>query len=466
MVDIFQHIVNQASITFSDEPRNYDNDYLAEFTGSRGGTTMPPSPGVISYLMEYWSDPEGWHYGMDVNWAPFVSKLVNLIQPYQVTHRSRKAAVSASAARANEYYLRKTKLAEQRDTIAQYAMKPRESYAAWQIMWQETMRAMKNDPVWRRKYIDDHRTSSVGAGHKWLEATRMTDEQFTEIYELFRGNAELMLTNEGKWTNIRYYTGIRARSEEISSYSDHYEGQFERSRIITFFPAHSVWTLFIPDKKTWYHNVFARFTKLINPSCEFILPYELRGKVYLQAAQEFNEGKTFAAYDGSAWDSIAGMLMGDSFHPIMAFLAGHPMVGSGISFTSMLDTMANIVHNRNSSGKILALGDDMNFFGGKPSFSVPYIQLQPEDTKYKYILGVSYKEDPNVPRLCGLKVTSDRSKLNRSILWTPDPQMYPGENRRDLKTRAAWAGMSLADLVAEHYYNHSPTSQISLHRVN
>jgi len=437
--EVYGYLMSRLGLTFYDKPVDYTEEYTYKWISSRGGSIMPPSPGAKSYVLHWVQDEEGFKYAMDIDWHPSIDELRRRIPKWQQFHRSRKCAISASAARINELERRRQRLREYMPSVNKHKVSDSESSRMYQAFLSILEKHLVDDPQWRRQFLDDHRHSSLGEGYKYTELFTMSNDQFADVLSQLRENIQLLRNHEGQWTNIMYNAGIRARSDELDNLDSHQEGTVEFSRIITFHIAFQLWTLFIKDKKAWYTETFDEWGDILNVTPEFILPYNLGGKVYLKAAELFNNGLEFKAYDGKSWDSVAGELLGPAFRPVLTYLVGHPMVATGSSFTSLLDTGANQVHNRNAHCTLLALGDDMNAFSGEPT-RAPYVEFQPGDTQAKYILGASFDE-PQRPKLCGIKATSDRSKLMKPILWFPDVQSALVTKKRDTAVRAAWFNM-------------------------
>lgn len=224
-----------------------------------------------------------------------------------------------------------------------------------------------------------------------------------------------------------------------------------------FHPMMSLWTVFIPQKAAWYAETLKKVEQVIHLEPEVHYPYVMGGQIYILAKEYFDQGLRFQANDGKAWDSSVGLLVGKYCRPFLINFQGYPMMPTGETFTSLLDTVASLIAIRRQKGKWIVLGDDMNSWGGTDP-KVPYIERQPADTKYKWILGVRFDIDPDRPRISGIKMSMDRST---TMIPTPMIPYSPHEQivarKRDPRTRVAWAGLfhgwfggkSLIDALAE-----------------
>jgi len=325
------------------------------------------------------------------------------------------------------------------------------------IVLDTTKKYLHYDPLWRAEYIKDHINSSLGGGFRWRNALALSDHQWQEVLDLLKHNLEQLYRYVGYYSHIPWYTGIRSRSDELTSVSDTYGdptttdllGQLApewyttmtRSRIILFHPSMSLWTLFISQKAAWYTEVLTKAMEYLGAVGDYYFPYVLGGQIYIKAQQMFNSKQPFQANDGKSWESSQGILLGDYFRPFMVQFSGIPMLPSGETFTSMFGTLASIIATRKLGGTWLVLGDDMNHWG-KSELHVPYIEYQPDDSKYKWILGVSFSADVDRPRITGIKMSMDRAGAMRPIHTIPGiiEQSIQGRTR-DPRTRVAWAGL-------------------------
>jgi hypothetical protein len=212
-----------------------------------------------------------------------------------------------------------------------------------------------------------------------------------------------------------------------------------------FHPFLSLWNIFLPDKKSWYSAILKDVEDMFQVRSKNFYPYMEGGGIYSKASELFEEGYTMHAFDGKAWETSVGILLGKAFHPLMVYLRGIYGLPSGIAVTSLLGTIANVIVNKNVDALAIMLGDDMNFFSkGKLSGvpRVPWIEEQPIDTKTRTILGASFWK-PEAPRLTGFKVMSDRADKMIPIRLLREWDTRSSEPKRDPRERAAWFGMYL-----------------------
>lgn len=234
--------------------------------------------------------------------------------------------------------------------------------------------------------------------------------------------------------------------------------------MVRFDPSRSQITVHIQQKASWYRKVLREFIDIIGAQPEFIFPYEVGGETYRIAADLFAGGYEFEGVDGFAWDTSVGIILGPAFWAWMSYFhnpkmsRGYFMLDSGITPTSMFGTLANIAYNRNSKGTILALGDDMNHWKTEPGPSIasPIAEVAVGDTLYWFVLGLSFKDDPYMPRLCGLKTSMDRAGKMQPVAtmlttdlqfeeYLEDPAAGLADKtghgyKRSREMRATWAG--------------------------
>jgi hypothetical protein len=363
----------------------------------------------------------------------------------------------------------------------------------------KTLEYMKFNRQHITSYIKDHETSSMGAGHPWSDAYKLDNEFWIYHYNTCRGNIELARDYPERYLANEVFDGIRARSQSYDKqlpvtltgldpetagrgwwHADKtievwpstnwknilVSGRKTRDRMVRYGPSRSQYTVHLIQKAAWYKDILRETIDIVDAAPEFIFPYEIGGKIYVMAAEFIKDGYPFIAIDGSAWDTLVGEVLGPDFTPWLSFFRrqgerGFYFLDSGITFTSLFGTMANIIVNKDSTGTIIALGDDMNWFGtdGKAcNVAKPYAEVEQGDTAAQYVLGVAYNPDPFLPRLTGLKTTMDRSGKMKPV-WsllndygemeeyvTEAKRTFGAERREGLSykrsqaQRAAWAG--------------------------
>jgi len=441
--EIFTYLSSSIPVELSESPLDYYDPFTLQAMTRTTGSVQPPGPGVQMYAMDWEMTDQGLIYNVRVQWEPWVKDwLLKVLPKSQITHRSRLLAIAANELKINELNHRLQQTQEMYTPLKQAAITPAQSKALVDIVIDKTRKYMHLNPEWIREYINAHKQSSLGGGYNWRMAYEITRSEWEQLQNQLKDNLENIATHDTYYSRIPWYSGIRARSEELPGYSDHYGPlTMTRSRIILFHPSMSLWTIFISQKAAWYQEVLEEAMKELHVVGEYHFPYVMGGQIYILAQQLFNTGLPFHANDGKSWESSQGILLGPSFRPFMVNFKGIPMLPSGETFTSMFGTLASIVATRKIPGTWLVLGDDMNSWGA-PHISKPFIEYQEGDSLYKWILGVRYDIDVNRPRISGLKMSMDRARAMKPLDALPyikhDRVMY---RRRDPRTRVAWAGL-------------------------
>jgi hypothetical protein len=307
------------------------------------------------------------------------------------------------------------------------------------------LKYLKFDRTYITKFARDRPRSSLGEGWKWTQAMLMNTEEWQAWFDIVVSNMEDLARNPYKYANIRWNTGLRARANPIPSFSDVYHDTMERTRIIQFHPYLSPINAFIPGKKEAFAKILEQLSNYLGTSAVFHFPYVEGGDIYLKAAELFSAGYNFQALDGKSWEASVGTLMGPAFTPLMMHLDGVDVLPSGGFHTSIVGTMANVIQNRHLDGELIVLGDDMNYFfkGRSKVQRVPWVEMDPGDTKHRYILGTSYEVDPMMPRLSGLKVMSDRASKMIPFNFEEGSGQQAVMRKRDPRQISTWAGMYL-----------------------
>jgi len=450
----YDHILATGHIKLVEE----QPDFLEQFKSrwdQAGGTTMPTSPTVDVYSLTQEYIPyviennqlkiqRHLHYKTEVQWAKHTGILVKLMQPEQVWHRSRDVAVAIDALRINEAQHRIDQVLEFKNSYDKYALTDNESYEVSFIIRDETKKAMRLNFDWILSYIREHTRSSLGGGgYKWRQALSITRTQWLEIFDMIKANAEQMDAHPDWYPANVPETGERARANNLARMQPGYEGNIDRTRIITFGNWMSLWTVFIPDKASWYTKVLAKIIDVINPEGEYFFPYVLGGGIYTKFSELHQTNLPYHAYDAKTWDAGGLRILGKWTNAYAVCFGGIPQIASGQSHTSMLGTGAMICATRHLKGIKCVLGDDVGHFG-TAQMNEPWFEMDEADTRYRFNLGVAYSPDPLAPRISGLKVTKDRSKDMISINTAEFQEMtgaYGG--RHSQQEKALHAGLYL-----------------------
>jgi len=406
-------------LRFGEGPLDQYPLFVDTWRNRQSGTIMPPGPSSIAYKFTYEPTDEGLAYETKVFWHPITYEVVRRMYPGQLQHRSRSVAVSYARGQVNELDHRIHQTQTLMPQLKRWAATPRISHELYAMVLEETKKHLRFNKSHIEHYIHEHQKRGLGGGYKWKQAYTLTDAELKSLLQMLFLNLEELEKNEGRYSQTRYYTGIRARSEALPGFSEEYAFQITRSRIITFHPSMSLWTLFIPEKVSFYERILNRTRSIVNARGEIHFPPIEGGMVYKHASELFLSGKKFIADDGKSWDSSVGTLMGPSFTPFWFNVNGIDMLGSGITFTSLFDTMASVLVTRDVTGDMVILGDDINGWGCKGMPQVGFIEFQPDDTRHGFVLGLGFAYDPAVPRTLGLKITTDRGDLSRPIHLSP-----------------------------------------------
>jgi hypothetical protein len=383
------------------------------------------------------------YYLTDIKWHPATRQLKKLIPPWQIVHRSRDVVLSGAALRIPELRKNKAKYEQFVPKLPDESkLSEEESHAIFDIVMEHTLKYLAFDYEHILHYAREHKESSIGHGHRWNEAELVTEDEWRSIFNETVRVAEMIAAHPGLYNQIVFSTGLRGRPNRLEGPGSRTEGEVDRSRIVLFSPSLNIWNAFIIDKAGWYEAIMNDVVAYLSPDPVFIMPQISGGQLYIDAAEFFKDDIPFEAWDGKAWESNTAAILGVAFNPFMINLLGCMMLPSGIALTSLLNTIANIVYNRRGSGTHIISGDDDNVFGGKPGKGIS-MEYQPDDTLNKYILGITYRADPMLPRICGWKVTTDRSTKSLPLRSTPGEHDIVVGSKHTPEARSAGFGMFL-----------------------
>jgi hypothetical protein len=334
---------------------------------------------------------------------------------------------------------------EWRNNMARHSLSSPESEHIYQMLFSRVVESLQFDKNYIVKYARDRLRSSLGEGFKWKQALQMPMEEWEAWFQIVKANAEDILANPGKFTNIRWNTGLRARANPIDGFRDKYVDEIDRTRIIQFHPYLSPWNAFLPTKKDLFGKVLQEMEEFLQVQGIFHYPYVEGGDIYLKASELFNAGYNFKAIDGKSWEASVGTLMGPAFSTVMMNLKGINLLPSGGFHTSIVGTMANVVQNRDRGGEMIVLGDDMNYFyKGRPhEIKAPWLEEDPGDSEHRFILGAAFNPDPNRPRISGFKVMSDRARKAIPFSFAEGQGQQAVVGKRSAQEVSTWAGMYL-----------------------
>jgi hypothetical protein len=378
------------------------------------GTLMPCSPGVEYYDADlmYSDDTQELNYNVEYKLRPVTKWLIDSLPAKQLLHRSRSAVVGFSPLRHNELDKRKVNLEKSLSTLRDAQVSERESLELYQIYSETVLEYFAKDYVFIKKYVNEHETSSLGQSFHWDNLSQFGEAEWTEIYQIVKESWETVLRRPGSRMDVRWQTGSRARSPELENLNDidNQHGDIDRTRIIQFSPALSFQNVFLPKRKDFKKKLMARVEEVLKPAGEEYFALVEGGQIYSKFSEFVADGGKFTAYDGKHWESSSGILLGKAFSTLMVPLGGHDQLPTGAFFTTDLNTIAAVAAVRDVDCVKFIHSDDINTFNLKTDISSSWMEYQRLDTEFKLILGSSFAHDALWPRICGLKLMSDRAQ--------------------------------------------------------
>ena len=455
----------------SPQPNDYKDMYYEQWS-SVSGTLMPSSPGVLAYraVVDYYPDESlGGKivYKVVYKLDPVFEELLKWIkinQPEQVLHRSRSITLACSNLRKNESEVRTETVRNNMSKLDKFRMPVHIQDQVLSILNTNLQKYMKYDRQWKDKYISQRLNSSTGEGLKWQRFIYLDDSQWSDIFERSKEMA-LDMTSEryaGFYHGTPMYTGIRSRSAGLGkmNFGTTFEGEMNRSRIIMFHPALSIWTLFIPDKKGFYADTINQVMDLFNMNVNFTTPIVDGGQIYADCSDLLCEGYHIEPFDGKNWEAQMGVIMDERFSQFFTYIDGLSVLPSGITFTSWLGTVCTMWVSTvmglpfSKIQQMIVLGDDLNCVtdANLSSHHVEGVmEYQPDDKLAQFMLGVSYREDTLQPRIQGIKLMSDRGdKAIHMSIGSSDFDDDEGfrdaltwKGKHDERTRELWYGLHL-----------------------
>jgi len=445
-----------AGFSLTKDRPNFLPFYIQSIAPKLSGTLMPPSPGVKAYTINvtYDSYENRIRYRASFKFREGTLHALKSCPKEQLLHRSRSVALAARPLQLNEFTRRVGRMRENKRyvNLLKSSISQQQREHIYSLVHDATMIYFAFNMDYIRKYIKEHRTSSTGVGVRWNELEMLTPSDWRDLYEMERGILRNIASSPGSYNSRKYNLGIRARSNELPYLptSDDYSlvQEVDRSRIVMFMLPTSVMSLFIPDKTAWYTMILKEVEDLLGINYEVHYPMVEGGQVYVHASDYLQDGYKQYAYDGGNWESVVGEMLSPDFRPYMTQFEEQDTLPSGISFTSLLGTICMLAASRlyaKPGDKVIMLGDDLNIYT-KRHIETPnlgsLIELQAEDSRYNFMLGLAYKWDPIRPRLVGLKLTTDRADkvvpMHFGVEGYADDILYGSADER---TTAIWLGM-------------------------
>jgi len=275
------------------------------------------------------------------------------------------------------------------------------------------MKALKLDKTHIAKYIKEREKRSVLPGLKWGQLDQDDDYMFNEWFNIIKEYGENYYFSGLHFDTPLNFGGRQRESQQVERDKVHYDLEVDRTRVVQFHPAVSSCFLFMPDKHKMYDEVITAALDIFDFNEHFITPLRDGGSCYgamseglkgnedsvIMLGDDANilrDGKHYA-YDGVNWESQVGTILGPAFHGTKTFFGGISHVPSGVWDTSLDGTLANMWTLKANADLIRE---------GKPVAGV--LEREEADEEVAFMLGLRYADDPDYPRLQGLKLTVDK----------------------------------------------------------
>jgi hypothetical protein len=465
-----RNALNQAQWTTTPMQTNqldFESYYRQQFKRTPRVIQMPPSPG--SQEMWFTAKPITLDEkpAMDVAvrhrlW-PETKAVMKILPKDQLLHRGRLETTAWGYLRQNQLTKRINGVRESWDSLMDNQMPTKIAESIMAVKMDSVLKNSRLDMEHVAKYVKEHTTSSAVSGSKWAEADLSDLAFWKELYEWHREKWEKMADNGmfGLAPMFPLASGLRGRPDVLQDTQQLFdaetaqEGTIDQCRIVAFHPALSQDWMFIPDHKVVYREVLDHAIDVIQPPADKIIsPIMDGGSIYRDCSEAFQgnldydlccvlgddramifKDGTYEAVDGKNWESFVGPLLGEAFYPTKTAIGGHLSVPSGVWDTTLDDTLATI------------------WMIGK---NIPGVtERQPMDERTKFVLGLRYADDPLMPRLQGMKLSSDRSDKGHNFKFGEVGHL---RGRHSTELRDMWlaaylghgpAGSTLLDTVTQ-----------------
>jgi len=417
-----KNALNQAQWTrdpLATNQLDFETFYRQAFKKQNRVMQMPPSPG--SQEMWFMAKPTtidekpAMEVAVRHRLWPETKALIKKLPKDQLVHRGRSETTAWGYLRNNELTKRINGVREAYDQLIKVQMPDRLAQEIMAVKMDAVLKNASLDMDHLAKYANEHSTSSAVAGSKWNEANLADTSFWKGIYEWHLEKWERMADNGmyGLAPTFPMYSGMRGRPEVLQKVKQLYDaedaqqGDITRSRIVAFHPALSTDWAFMPDHHAVYEEVLEYCIDVMDVPGKVISPLLQGGSIYRDVSDALHsptnedlycvlgDDRThikkgqFQAVDGKNWESYVGTILGPAFYPTKTAMGGHLSVPSGVWDTSLDDTIATLwMIGRDAPG---------------------VVERQPEDEDAKFVLGLRYKDDPLMPRLQGMKLTTDRA---------------------------------------------------------
>jgi hypothetical protein len=346
------------------------------------------------------------------------TQLMKDLPENQLTHRSRPYGVMSSRLQINEFNRRWQKARANRSALSSLTLPTSIAEELNAIKKQAILPRLKVDMDYIAKYVKDHEQSSVVPGLKWGQLP--TDRGFwNSMLEEVKANFDEFVFS-GQSFDTPFNLGGRQRTgANVEVDQTVYNVDENRTRVVCFHPALSSAFAFTPDKRGLYKEIFDRAKDVLDINHHMMTPVVDGGEVYGAAADalynredvviilgddcNIYRGGTQYAFDGANWETQVGTILGEPFRGSKTYFGGMYHVPSGVFDTTIDDSLATM----------WTLSQRPEMFEG---VGVPGImEREKMDEEVNFMLGLRYADDPNAPRLQGLKLTQDKATAGRVL---------------------------------------------------
>lgn len=461
---IEEYIRSNLQPTFTKHPPNTSIKSQWIQPESWTGTIMPCGPALDSVDVNWTYNPTDNEViysvqGLKLNeWG---ERLVKEVPKINLIHRSRGVAIAAKPLLVNEANRRLSKSSDLLPFFERNKIPSRVIENAFYTIIEQTLSHMKFDMNHVFKFITEHATSSLGSdgfqSYKWNSA-QLEKSTWREFFSLSRDMIKEFADHPDYFIKTKVNYGLRARSESFN-YFDYNDNNVNitRSRMVTFNVAWTMLVFWILDKRDWYSKILNSIIAPLGPSLEMKFVPAIGGQVYNQVGALLESGYTMLDYDASTWDANVPSVLTSTFNPFFFYL-DKPQLPSGSGMTTLLGSSATglamslkplnfevIVYNLGDD--VIILVDPKNVKALKQYMATykPFTELQPDDTEFKFMLGLSFKDDYTKPRILGFKLTKDQAKSRIPIKLNQDTQSIQLNNNLSNLERELWFGLYLGD---------------------
>jgi hypothetical protein len=407
---------------------------------------------------------------MKAEFRPSTLVSIKLLPKKQVLHRSRDVALAVRKLQINEVNHRISRINDGRHWVNQLKEQVTQAQLTEiaALIGDTTHKAMRFDLATLAKYIKEHENSSLGSGLHWGELTVLDRSAWRRVFEAEKAFVERAYLGDGPsmYYSRPYNLGLRARANPLNSVPTAMEyeqsGEIDRTRIVTFDPAPSSVSAWMPDKVQWYKEILTQTEDILGINSKIHYPMLEGGQIYVAARDLLLAGYRHHAFDGGSWEAVVGEVTRGPMNIYSTQFGDLNVLPSGITFTSLLGTILSLIAMKRwgqpDQTEYIILGDDINVFSKKGlerfSEAGDLVAYQPEDSATEFVLGVAYVYDREEPRIQGIKLTVDRADKARHLDWgglelgTAQEDRGPGSfdetyiGTADERTTALWNGLA------------------------